>query len=218
MRSEIGKKHRPFFGLLFSNLHRLMGLNVMFVVFSLGVITIAPAWVALTASVNILLRDDFEGSVFKRFIRIFKETLGPSLMTILPLMVIVVLSLFGTVFYVQEVFVQMTSMVIVVLSSLVLAFVIGVFVHASHMMALLDLKPKAIIRNALILWIIAPARTLMAVMVLMGLIIALLWFFPHSVPVMVLIAFSLCVFILAWIIDPLMEAYLIKQADDGRSV
>lgn len=162
-----------------------MGLNLLFILFCLPVVTIPPA---MTALCKVLLNLARDGNTFylKDFKDEFKSSFWKSWIAFLPALVLIGLgiALFSSI---GDVYANMPFVVVYVM--------IGSFVYCETaycfcMIALIDLPLGKIIKNSIIMVLVEMKRSIYMIMTIPILLLCAI-FYIYSIPLTLLFIFTL---------------------------
>lgn len=196
--------------LFFRHLLTLVALNLSFICLSLPVLTIVCASVALTGSIEHVKNDERFKSVmhafFHTFLNVWKEAslIGIPLVLSLALMIYVMISYY--LMALENPFFYILFFLILFIS----IFLIGIIYHVVIMLAFVKLKKKDMMRNALILWVMYPIRTLMSSFLFILPVLILVWWLFLATPIVLTIGFSGTFFVMSWVHRPLTKS-LVKN-------
>lgn len=183
-----------FFSILFQNLKELFSLNLLFIVFSLPLITL-PAALTAMSSVTLKMAREEVFSFREDFIGVFKQSFRKSIALGLPAGLILTASFYLIPFYREALKVSSLFYLPLVLVVLTTLFIFLVGMYAFPMLAAVDLPWQQILRNA---GILAVARLPYNAAAFMG--AAFLWLLalvalPASFLIILTYLFSLLSFI-----------------------
>lgn len=192
---------------LITRLLTLIGLNLLFCVTALPIVTLPNAFASLYYCTNLLLREEefpLLKTYFKAFQSEFLKTLGAGWVVLL----LLAGAVFGALFYWS-----VNSAVALVFSFLCL--ILGVYLYIVscnlfYMLARIRLPVGALLKNAFLLAFLQPIKQT-AVCLLSALIIgAAAWWFPQTLPVMLLIIFSVAVMIACYGVRDKIEKSIVR--------
>lgn len=170
--------------LYYTHFWRLIGMNLLFILFCLPVVTIPPS---ITALNKVLLNLVREGNAFfiKDFIEEFKSSFIKSWITFLPLLLLIGIAVFGYPL-INDVYMSLPYIV-----AFVMIFTI-VYCQSHYcftMLALVDLPISKIIRNSFIMVLVEMKRNIIILMTVPILTFCAIYYI-YSIPFMLLFAFS----------------------------
>ncbi len=175
---------KRFFFLYFTHFWRLMGLNLLFILACLPVVTIPPA---MTAMCKVLLNLAREGNTFylKDFMDEFKSSFWKSWVAFLPALVIIGLgiALFSNI---GDAYANMPLVIVYVMIG---SFVYCETAYCMCMIALIDLPLGKIVKNALIMVLVEMKRSILIIMTIPVLLLCAI-FYIYSIPLTLLFVFS----------------------------
>lgn len=210
-------KHRItlFLMLFYESFWRIIGANLLFVLFSIPIVTIPAAWAGLTRVMSRFARDE-HAFVFDDFLETFKKEFWRSL-------ILGVITLAGGVLAYIAVFVYsrlldnevlsvgLTALVIVI----TLVFIL-IMAYAFVMLVSVDLPLKAILKNALALCIVKPFGSFMTLAVTFGVFFVAVYFFPAGLILTIFCGFSLVSFVTSFNAWPQINKYVIEPFDKKK--
>lgn len=175
---------KRFFFLVYTHFWRLIGLNLLFILFCLPVVTIPPA---ITALNNVLIALAREGNVFyfRDFIDEFKSSLIKSWIAFLPWLAMIAIAVIGYM-SMDNVY---GSVVPIVLFITVCTLLFCYTNYCFAMIALIDLPLGSIIRNAAIMVVIEMRRNVLMILTTPIFIVSVI-FYMYSAPFILLFEFS----------------------------
>ncbi len=175
---------KRFFFLYGTHFWRLMGLNLLFILVCLPVVTIPPA---ITAMCKVLLNLVREGNTFylKDFIDEFKSSFWKSWVAFLPALVIIGLgiALFSSIGDAYS------NMPLVIVYVMIGSFVYCQTAYCLCMIALIDLPLGKIVKNALIMVLVEMKRSILIIMTIPVLLLCAIYYI-YSIPLTLLFVFS----------------------------
>lgn len=198
-----------FVRLCWEKLFCLIVLNILFLVCCVPVLTIPGAVTALSCACQGALLE--EPHLLRRFFRSFRANFTPSIPLGLLLLVGPMALGYGCVFYYQSAQGQgfLMALSIFCFVWVFLAFCMGVF--AFQMLARVNLKVGAAVRNAFYLtfW---QAKAVFGWMLLSFGLMAVIWLlFPYSLPWILLLGGSLPCFAAARGVLPVIDTMIVKE-------
>lgn len=195
MNVKRGKSRKPlikgilsFFKILYVEMFEIMGLNLLFLVSCLPVVTIPAACTAMSRVTLCMVRQE-EYSLRKTFWRTFHQNFGKSLLGGMLLFLGLGASGYGVLFYFR-----MLEHSVFYLPFL-LSFAVAVVLSAAGLflfplIATIDLPLRALLKNAVLLPFLYPYKILAALLVLGVLGSVCILLAPHTVPIILLLLFS----------------------------
>lgn len=184
-------RYPEFITLLYENIENIFKLNILFLLFSLPVITIPAAYTGMTMSFQKLVRGE-PLHVWDDFWRTFRSNILTSLAVGLPVFGLPALCFYTVPFYRQ--LLEQSSVfyapLVVCFLSAIIALMAGFY--AFPMLAAVDLPLRVILKNAVYLAFIRLWQNLLALAVIALITILVIATLPVSVLILVGIYFSLC--------------------------
>ena len=204
-------KHRftLYFMLFYEAFWRIIGANLMFILFCLPVVTIPAAIGGLTRVMSRLARDE-QVYVIDDFIQGFKEEWKKS--TIFGLITILFFALAYLAIGVYSKLID-NSIISTILLALVFTVILVFLACANYvwvMIVSVDLPLKQIIKNALALCLVKPFGTLITLVVQGAVIFVALGYFPVGLFLPLIFGFSIMSFTGSFNAWPQIEKYVIN--------
>lgn len=200
-----------FWDILKREFTNLVSLNLCFLFFSIPIITIGPAYAAMT-KITMRMVWDQNVYVFRDFWQEFKANFRQSFpVSLVQVLFLVVLAVSGS-FYWQA---GRDNPVYLVLFGVlfVICFLLALMlVYLYPMLVTIDLPIKAVLKNCLILGLCCLKQSLPCVILNGAILLAVVLFFPYSTfPCMILVwsLFALIDSIAAW---PGIQKYVVQKA------
>ena len=190
---------------------RLIGLNMLFILFCLPGITIPPA---VTAMNRVLLALAREGNVFflKDFIEEFKNSFIKSWVAFIPWIVVTAIAAAGYISIGDPYENTFQIALFVVACSLLFCYTN----YCSCMIALIDLPLNKIIKNAAIMTLTDMRRNVFMIMTIPAVIICAI-FYPYSVPLILFFVFSFIGLVNVFIVNGAIEESVIKPENEREA-
>lgn len=210
-------KHRftLYFMLFYEAFYRIIGANLMFILFCIPVVTIPAAIGGLTRVMSRLARDE-QTYVIDDFLQGFKQEWKKS--TVFALIEIL---FFALVYVAIGVYSKLISNQI--LSTVLLALVLTVmlvFLAAANyvwvMIVSVDLPLKQIMKNSLALCLVKPFGTLISLLVQGAVIFVAVGYFPVGLFLPLVFGFSIMSFTASFNAWPQIEKYVINPHDTTK--
>lgn len=207
--SENRRKGLPLlFHVMISRLLSLIALNVVYIVFCIPVVTIPCASAALMKCVGLMLDEaDFPlvGTFFTAFKSEFFKTLAAGWL----MMLLFAGALFGVLFYWSTN--SQISLIPVVFCAILGVLLFAALVNLFYMLARVRLPFGALLKNAFLLLFIRPLHGVASSGVALLLLAVCAWWFPRSIPVLLLIAFSAGALIACFGARSAIEKHVLKN-------
>ena len=177
-----------FFKTLYAEMFEIVGLNLLFLIFCLPVVTVPAACTAMSRVTLRMVRQE-SYSLGKDFWRSFSQNFGKSFFGGWMLFLGLGVSGYGALFY----YCRLSDPAFYLpffLSFMVTALFGAAALFLFPLIATIDLPLRALLRNAVLLPLLYPCRTLMVIVLIgmMGLLSFL--FIPYTAPVILLLLFS----------------------------
>lgn len=196
-----------FFKLLIDKFWILIKLNLLFIIFSLPIVTI-PASLGALNSITMLLVQRKHVFLWSDFIAKFKENWKQStvcfiILSILTLFILFCLNLYINISHVNQLFM---ILFFVTLSLLVFLEMISLYVYP--LITTISLSIKNIIKNSIFLSIVCIKNSILGLILFTFFILSSILFIPFSLPIVILIGFSIPSFINSFIAFPCVNKYI----------
>ncbi len=196
-----------YFMLFYETFWRIIGANLLFIVFCIPVVTIPAAVGGLTRVMSRFARDE-QAFVIDDFMLGFKREWKKNTAFALIQLVFIALAYIAVGVYSKliESSIASTILVVLVLSVTIMFFAVSNYVYV--MIASVDLPLKQIIRNALALYLLKPFGTLVTMFVQGAVIFITAGYFPVGLFLPLVIGFSLMSFTASFNAWPQIEKYV----------
>jgi uncharacterized membrane protein YesL len=193
---------------MISRLLSLIALNVMYVVFCIPLVTIPGASVAMMKCVGRML-DDEDFSLFGTFFTALKSEFFKTLAAGWLMLLLFVGALFGALFY-------WSADAQIMLIPAVFCVIFAVLLFSAYnnlicMLANVRLPFGALMKNAFLLLFTRPLHGIAASCVALLILAVCTWWFPRSIPVLILIAFSVGALVACFGVRDAVEKHIIKR-------
>lgn len=196
--------------LYYTHFWRLIGLNLLFILFCLPVVTVPPSLAALNKVLLNLVR---EGNAFfiKDFFDEFKNSFIKSWVAFLPCLALLGIAIFGYSL-ISDVYMSLPYIV-----AFVMVFSI-VYCQSSYcftMIALIDLPLGRLIKNSFIMVLVEMKRNIFILMTVPVLILSAIYYI-YSIPFTLLFAFSFVGIINVMVANDAIEERVIQPNFNER--
>lgn len=197
-----------YFALLFSNIWKLMGANVLFVLFSLPLVTLPAALCALNR-VCILIYKNGSCYLWQDFVGEFRASF---LRSLLPALLFLAL-LFAGYYFMS---LGLTNAALPLWSTIFWA--IGIFLVLAGLgwggyffvlVAMLEQENRNVLKNARLLCMISPGKALMAALTVIGGAALTAAFMPLSIFLVLLIIPAIVQYTVSYLVYELAEDYIL---------
>jgi uncharacterized membrane protein YesL len=190
--------------LCYTHFWRLIGLNLLFILFCLPVVTIPPT---ITALNKVLLNLVREGNAFfiKDFIDEFKSSFIKSWIAFLPCLVLIGIAVFGYSL-ISDVYTGLPYIVVFVMAFSIVYCQSG---YCFTMIALVDLPIGKIIKNSFIMVLVEMKRNILMIITVPIFILCAIYYI-YSIPITLLFAFSFVGIINVMIANEAIEERVIQ--------
>ena len=191
--------------LYYTHFWRLIGLNLLFILFCLPVVTIPPT---LTALNKVLLNLVREGNTFffKDFIDEFKSSFIKSWIAFLPWLVLTGVAAAGYTLISDDVYASLPYIVVFVMISCIVYCQTN---YSITMIALIDLPLGKILKNSVIMVLVEMKRNIFLIMTVPVFVLCAIYYI-YSIPFTALFAFSFVGIINVMISNDAIEERVIK--------
>lgn len=188
-----------FFKTLYMEMFELMGLNVLFLICCLPLVTIPVACTAMSKVTLCMVRQE-DYRLWKLFWRTFRQNFRKSLLGGLPLFLGIGVCGYSAVFY-YHLLEQPVFYVPFLLSVGTAVVLSGAGLFFFPLIATIDLPLRTLFKNAFLLQLLSPVKVLAALSFITVCGTACILLIPHTVPVLALLLFSLCSLISAFVVS-----------------
>lgn len=201
---------KRFLFLYYTHFWKLIGLNLLFVLFCIPIVTIPPS---ITAMNKVLLNLAREGNTFyfKDFTDEFKSSLIKSWIAFIPWLVLIGIAVFGFM-SIDNIYASMPLIVVFIM--------IGSIIYCQTnycfcMIALIDLPLGKIIKNSVIMVLLEMKRNVFIILTIPIIILCAI-FYIYSIPFTLLFVFSFTGLINVMISNEAIEARVIQPNQKER--
>jgi len=204
---------KNYFRSIWDELFMLVRFNLMFVLCCIPVVTI-PAAITAMHYVFVRIARGEKPSLRKDALPVFKREFARSLLMGVMILIALMVSVTSFLFYIRLAAGNILFMAPAVISGSIALLVFLMSFYIFTMLALLDLPLKAIIRNAYMLAILNIKYSLCAgiyILFIAGIGVLL---FPHTVPLSLMVLFSLAIFTAAYFSYYGINKYILKNRDN----
>ena len=193
-----------FFDILFREFWNIITANFLFIIYSIPVITIGASYAALNHVMMKMMRDE-PIYVMQEFNRGFKNNFKQGTILGFGIFILSVLLFISYFFYsnINEylgVFIAAISIILTMISNFIYPLVVSV-----------NLTLKYVLKNAFLLSSIKMKSSLLSLFIGLFIFLSNFLFFPYTLFPILLISFSLGVFINMFIIYPTIEEHIIQR-------
>jgi uncharacterized membrane protein YesL len=199
-----------FLSLLITKILVLIGLNLLFIVTSIPLLTIPASIASMQKVLQQILSGEDQPSVIRAYLSAFKKNFMKASLLGIPVSLIMAGLGYGATFY----YLNSTSVWLLWMSVfcvLLILLIDSVALVAFQMVTSVTLPLKILIKNAFILTFSYPKIVLSGAILALGIVGAGVWFFPYSTPLLLLIIFSSSSFVATFITYPLIQKHIIKR-------
>ena len=197
-----------YFSLLFSNIWKLMGANVLFVLFSLPRITLPAALCALNR-VCILIYKNGSCYLWQDFIGEFRGSFKRSLLPALLFLVLLFAGYYSMSLGLTNAALPLWSMVFWTIG---IFFVLAGLAWGAYffvLAAMLEQENRNMLKNARLLCMISPGKALMAALTVIGGAALTAAFMPLSIFLVLLIIPAIVQYTVSYLVYELAEDYIL---------
>lgn len=204
-------KHRftLYLMLFYEAFWRIIGANLMFILFCIPIVTIPAAIAGLTRVMSRFARDE-QAFVIDDFMKGFKEEWKKSTVFVLVELAFLALAYIAIGVYSKLIENEVLSTVLLALVFTVLIVFFAVANYVMVMIVSVDLPLKDIIKNSLVLCLVKPFGTLVTLIIQAGIIFVAWGYFPVGLFLPLVIGFSLMSFTVSFNAWPQIEKYIIN--------
>lgn len=204
-----------FFEILAREAWGLVKLNLLFVLFCLPVVTIGPALGGMTTVVMKMVRDK-NSYIWRDFWDAFRRDFLKFWLLGLTGLVLLAALLVTLLVYLPRIGLGPLYMALFT-AGLLLCFVGGLaWLYVYPLAAVTDLSLKLVLKDALLLGLGCMKHSVPGLLVCLALTAPAALAFPESVPVLILIGFSLTSFVACFAAWPGIRTYAVRQEDENK--
>ncbi|MEN6338489.1 MAG: DUF624 domain-containing protein [Clostridiaceae bacterium] len=175
------------FHVLLSKLLTLIALNLLFCVAVLPVVTLPNALTALYRCAGLILREE-DFPLLKTFFAAFRSEFYKTLASGWIVLLLLFGAIYGAVFYWSVS--ASVALLLAMLCTVIAVYLYAVSCNLFYMLSRVRLSFGALLKNAFILVFLQPLGKNAACMISLLVLAASAWWFPESLPIIVLIACS----------------------------
>ena len=193
--------------ILISRLLPLIGLNLLFCVTALPVVTLPNAFASLYRCTSLLLKEE-EFPLLKTYVRAFQSEFFKTLAAGWTVLLLLFGAVYGALFYWSVN--SATALVFSLLCLVLAAYLYIVSCNLFYMIARIRLPIGALLKNAFLLAFVQPIRKTAACLLSALIVGAAAWWFPQTLPVVLLIVFSLATLIACFGVRDKIEQSVVR--------
>jgi Predicted integral membrane protein len=208
---------RLFFRIYKNAFWELMKLNLLFLLFSLPVVTVFASYAAMTR-ITCMLAQDKPVFLFDEFKRAFKQNFLRSTLYGFGSTIITALLVYAAYFYSQFLQGSPLQYIAIGLFVFLILLVTVTSIYFYPMQTLVDLPFKGTIKNSTLLGIAAMKNTLLVLLVLAAINIPVMLFFPITIILHIALLFSNCAYIISFGVIGPMKKYVIREPENSEPV
>ncbi len=205
-----------FFALYFESFWHIIQLNLIFLLFCVGIITIPAAVTALTYQ-TLQIAKDKPIFVWLGFVEVFKKYFKKSLPYGIIYTIILTLIIIG--FYVYPRLLALTDFAVVPLAFLIALCIVFIITNFYPFMLILyvnDISLIKLIKYSLTLGFTDFKSNMLALLIFLAILITMWWFFPITVIPMLIVVFSTTSFIISFACHKNVERNVICKGEFGE--
>lgn len=195
----------------------LMKLNLLFLLFSLPVVTVFASYAAMTR-VTCLLAQDRPVFLFDEFKRAFKQNFLRSTLYGFGSTILTALLVYAAYFYGQFLKGSPLQYIAIGLFVFLLLIVAVTTLYFYPMQTLVELPFKGTIKNSILLGLAALKNTLLVLLVVVAINVPVVLFFPITIILHILLLFSNCSYIISFGVIGPMKKYVIREPESEEPV
>lgn len=204
------------FALLAAYFWKLVGLNLLFALFSLPVITIPAALCAVNRVCMLIIRNGY-CFLWQEFIEEFKRSFKRSLLPAVLFLSLIFFAYYAMSMGLTNAALPLWSMIFwaVGIGTAVVGICWGAYFFA--LLSLLDLNNKGVLKNAWLLCMVKPGRALTVFAVITAMIFVMAILMPISILLIVSCAAALTQYSVCFLVNSLAEDYILKPFEASRN-
>ncbi|MDO5516717.1 MAG: DUF624 domain-containing protein [Clostridium sp.] len=196
-----------FFKLFIDKFWLLIKLNLLFILFSVPIVTI-PASLGALNSITMLLVQRKHVFLWSDFVSKFKDNWKQSTICFILLGILSLFSLFCLNLYFNISQVNQMFIVLFFITLSILFFLVMISLYVYPIITTISLPIKHILKNSIFLSIVCIKNSILGLIVFTFFTISSIIFLPFSMPVILLIGFSIPSFINSFITFPCVQKYI----------
>ena len=201
-----------FLKVLWRNLLTLILLNLAFIASCAGVVTIPAAGVGLCRGVQCCLRGD--NGALREYGKAFRGSILCALPVGLLFGVLLIASAYGCLFYRQNFDGRFILLPLSVFCLIVLLLSHGAMIYAFNMVAAVELPTGKLIKNAFLLLVVDVRHLLTWPMLSAAILLINVLLFPRTLPLLLLLTFSVSALCGARGAIPVIEQYITEDDNE----
>ena len=212
--NAIGSEHQPkksgvalLAHILITRLLPLIGLNLVFCVTALPVFTLPNALASLYRCTSLLLNEE-EFPLLKTYFKAFQSEFFKTLAVGWVVLLLLVGAVYGSLFY--DSINSAAALLFSVFCAVLAVYLYIVSCNLFYMLSRIRLKFGALLKNAFLLAFLQPIKKTAFCLLSLLILGAAAWWFPHTLPVILLIACSLAVLIACYGVRDKIEQRVVK--------
>lgn len=197
--SEIGSEHQPkrtglalLTHVLITRLLTLIGLNLVFCLTALPVITLPNALTSLYRCASLLLKEE-DFPLLKTYFKAFRSEFLKTLAVGWGVLLLLAGAIYGALFYWSVN--SASALVFSFLCTALAAYLYVVSCNVFYMLSRIRLPFGALLKNAFLLTFLQPIRKIAACLLSLLILGVAAWWFPQTIPVILMIVCSLAALI-----------------------
>lgn len=194
--------------ILIQNLLKLIQLNLLFIVFSIPIITIPAAFSSLTRGVWSVIEEEDEKTLYlflKRMRSNFFQATSYGIISVLFGLGII----FSIRFYGNVMRESLFSAVLLAISLFLFIIYLGVSLLINLILSTVSLSFLAIFKNAIVLFFANIGKIIVVTLCASFLVLISVMYLPYSLPVAMLISFSITNYFVVYFIGPMIKKRII---------
>lgn len=197
-----------YFSLLFSNIWKLIGANLLFVLFSLPIVTLPAALCALNRVCILVYKNGF-CYLWQDFFGEFKSSFKRSLLLALMFLIFLAFAYYAMSLALTNAGLPLWSMVFWTLG---IMFALGTLAWGSYffvLVAMLEQRNKDVLKNARLLCMISPGKAVLVALIIIGAAALTAALLPVSVFLVLLIIPAIVQYTVSYLVYELAEDYIL---------
>lgn len=192
------KGMRKFIHIFIVNILSFIYLNILFIICSLPIVTIPTANIALTKAMQNMVMDNEKHSPFISFMLSFKQNIESGILITITYGTIIACCITTIMFYHNNADTNISFAFLQAASSIILFIVFLSVLMVVQIEAAINIKFIDAVKNSFILIIMAPMKIIAIAVLWIVVVSTALLRFPFSVPVLLMIVFSLSNYIIVF--------------------
>lgn len=196
-----------FFKLLIEKFWIIIKLNFLFIIFSIPIITL-PASLGALNSLTMLIVQRKHVFIWSDFVSKFKENWKQSTICFLIFTSLMAFSVFCLNLYLNMSQINQLFIIFFFITLTIMFFLIMISLYVYPLITTISLSIKNIIKNSILLSVVCIKTSLLGLIVFLFFILNFIAFFPFTLPLILIMGFSILSFINSFITFKCIDKYI----------